>query len=233
MPNIAHLYWKQLEAKLFNGSGTRPATLYMGLRVNVPKATDTMASVVEIGTATPGGYVRQTIPVSAGNLVATQSGNDWILTLALQTFPIFTASPSPNGATHWFLTDTPSGASGNLYASGPITAGNFSEKLFASIAAGATQFDAYTTGASPSMISAGDSFSIGTPGNPNYEIVTATSVSYTPNPPTNYSSSHWIIGAAITQAHLADEPISRDSIVHNYLIGDTQRISATLRYTQG
>lgn len=66
---------------------------------------DLQAQILEVGTTTASGYARAAIirdQSASGWPAATKPGSSYQSTTAQQSFS-FTAAPSPNGATLWFL----------------------------------------------------------------------------------------------------------------------------------
>ena len=225
MPEFVYPPWKRDLAQLWNGTAgyAPPAFLYMGLRTGLPTAGDALSSLSAVEIA-GGGYARVAIARNTTNFPATTTGSDWQYILPYQIFPTFSAAPSPNGATHFFLCDQSSGYSGNLYACGPLNPSAVSTTLSATAAAGATLINVPAVQAS--LLNINDWVLLGTTGNfnPNQERVQVAAI--------NTSTGDLTI-SALAAGHVAGEPMSRDGSVKTYAANDLQYVRATFMFMQG
>jgi hypothetical protein len=221
MPQIIHTDFKKLLFELFNGSATRPTTIYAGLRTNTPSGADTLASVSEI---VGGGYAR--VALTGASAADSVSGNDWKIIIPVQTFAAFTSAPTTNGATHWFLCSPASGATGNLYASGPLNPAVVAGTLSAASASGSNVISVLTSIAS--SLNVNDFLNLGTVCGSNLALVQVSSFGTASGGNTPITLS-----AALSAAHPNGEAFNRDGSTRVYVAGYQESVSITLLLTQG
>lgn len=120
---IMHTVGRRWVNQILNGSVTRPASLYQGLRQldgvgghpADASAADTLTSnLQEVSGA---GYTRQGISFNATNFPESLSSADSLITVAQQTF---TFTGSVTGITHSFMA-TSADNTGVLIASAPLS----------------------------------------------------------------------------------------------------------------
>lgn len=223
MPQIIHTSFKQLLFDLFLGTATRPITIYMGLRTNDPYAADTLGSVTEIAG---GGYSR--VPIASSSLSdGMDKVIDYYLTIPTQAFGAFTTIPSPNGATHWFLCDAASGATGKMYASGPLTPGANPGTLSAAVAVNASSFT--TTTAVAAALSIGDFIQLGAEDVISGSTVIDTNETVKIISLGTPSGGVVVVGTTPTlYAHPTSEAFARVGATRVYQVSDVQKVSAAL-----
>lgn len=120
-----HTVGRRLLNQIFNGSTSKPATLYLGLRQldgvsgHPSDATDadTLTSNLQEVSTSGTGYARIAVTFNNTNMPETLSGANSILTFAVQQFN-FTGTVT--GITHAFIAST-SDNTGVLIASAPMS----------------------------------------------------------------------------------------------------------------
>ncbi len=223
---IVHKDWKMTLLQLFTGAlaqAALPATIYMGLRVDTPAPGDTLATISgnEVAGA---GYARVAITRSAASLPDAATGNDWQIALAQQAFPAFTGPPSPNGATHWFITDQATGYAGKLYHSGPLNPAAVAATLSAAAAAAATTLT--IPAASAALLNVADYLLVGTTGtSADQERVKVSAV--------NTGTGVVTLAAGLVNAHASGEPVTRDGSTRNYQSGYSEQVTVAIQLVQG
>ena len=222
MPEQIHTDFKKLLLALFNGTNTRPTTIYMGLRIDSPGAANTLASISELGAVTPAGYSR--IAIATSSIANGTTGNDALLTIPQQSFPAFTATPSPNLATHWFLCNAAGGTTGSLYASGPLNPGAVNGTLQSAALSGQPVISILTTLATSLL--AGDYLNLGTACTNNKEVV---QISYFGVASAGVTPVTLV--ANLTFAHPLGEAWNRDGSTRAYSTGYTEQVTASLQLT--
>lgn len=222
MPKFVHPAFPALLLKMLNGTAARPDFVYMGLRTNAPQAYDNQASVTELSG---GGYVRSKIPTSS---LVVNSSTDPVMTIPQQLFG-FTGFA--DGATHWFLCDTLSSTSGNLYASGPLNPTGFSATLTAPLAAGATSLVLPTATVTSRLVSVADYLNFGLPCasigsgcGSTQELVKITAVG------ADSGGNTAITFTPTGFAHPSGEAYNRDGCTRYYVAGYTDRINAAIMF---
>ena len=129
---IFHTVGRRLVNQILNGTTTRPATWYVGLRtLNGSGANPTDANVADtltsnLAEASGAGYARIAVVNNATNLPESASTSNSILSMLAQTFSFNSTTGSPlTGCTHAFWA-TSTDNSGTLFASMPLgTTRNF------------------------------------------------------------------------------------------------------------
>ena len=227
MPQIVYPQWKKEFAQIWNGSlapSALPSTLYLGLLAGTPGIANTLSSLNGYEIA-GGSYARIAIARNAVSFADTATGYDWQYSIPLQTFPRFSATPSPNGAAHWFLCDQVSGYAGNLYATGPLNPAAISTTLSAAAAAGANTIT--IPAAQSALLSANDWLLIGTTGNfnPNQQLIGVSGA--------NASTGVVTLAGSLIAAHVISEPVTRDGATRFYGIGDIEKVTSLLIFGQG
>lgn len=222
MPEQIHTDFKRLLLALFNGTGTRPVTIYMGLRIDSPGATNTLSSISELGSVTPAGYSR--IAITTSSITNSTTGNDAVLAIPQQSFPAFTATPSPNLATHWFLCSAASGTTGSLYASGPLNPGEVSGTLQSAASSGQPVISILTSLAT--LLLNGDYLNIGTACKNNKEVVQVFSFGVASAGVTPVT-----LAANLTFTHPLGEVWNRDGSSRAYYSTYTEKVTASIQMT--
>jgi hypothetical protein len=225
MPQIIYKDFKNLLFDLFIGTGTRPVTIYMGLRTDGPGAANTLASVSEIGSfasdgVTSSGYVRKPLTTSA--MTRSTSGAISTLSMAQVTFPSFTAIPNPNSATHWFLCSALSGTTGSLYASGPLNPAVVTGLLSAAAAAGQPVLSMPTSIATSLLVY--DYLNLGSACANNAEIVQIASFGTASG-----SNTPVTLVQNLVYLHPSGESFNRDGSLRVYPIGYVEKVTASLQ----
>lgn len=222
MPQVIHTNLKSILLNLFLAKVTAPSVIYMGLRVDIPNATDKLSTAVDI---VGGGYARALIDPTV--LAVTTSGTDALLVVPRVTFPSFTGVPTINGATHWFLCSVLSGYVGDLYASGPLNPAVATCLPALPVTPGDSGVSVVV--GAQAVFSVGDYLNFGTKCGNNQETLKIASFT------TAVVSGNVIIRMAsrFLYAHAATETVVRDGCTRTYSAGYTETVTATLQVTQG
>ena len=219
MPGTVSPYFTALLLQQLAGQNAAASTLYLGLRT---------ASGTEIAG---GGYARVALPTSS--LVPGGGNASGFTLISNAKFPLFTGVPSPNGATHWFLTDSPTGA-GNEYASGPLNPAPIGgQMLGAAAAAGETALQvrsgaAYTQTNDPFILTLYDYLALGSVCGGDFEL--AQIVQIAPADPAHPTQT-LTLAAPLRYAHPLRSIFTRDGATRYYTAGFPEIVSAGVTFT--
>ena len=224
MPQAVLPAFRKLIIDVFLG-GTAPTNLYMGLSVGVPADMATVVEVSAFDPYRPTGYARQTVALTSITNPGTTAS---ALILPTATFPTFTQVPTAatNQATHWFLCDALTGATGKLYAYGPLNPAVVIGALAAAASPGAAVLLMAT--ATGSSLSPGDFLYIGTACAGNLELLQVVSIGTASGGNTPVTIKY-----SVRYVHPIGAPFNRDGATRVYGIGSVETVNATLVLGQG